>query len=194
MITGYRKITYEEIIEKTNGGYDIYYFYHGGVPKKCKSPFRRDDHASFGFYSYNGIWLWKDIGLDSSGGPVEYVMTKFGLKYNEAVDKISWDFGFNNSEVTTKSSVITWKTPRITPKYSHISFTTTKFDYSHAQYWNDYHLSEDYLKKYNIFRVKDLAINRKKIRLRETELTYVYWAEDIDKAKILRIGVEKDNK
>lgn len=187
-------ITYDDILNYTNGGYDVYHFYHGSVPKKCKSPFRRDDTPSFGFFHYNGIWLWKDISLDKSGGPIEYVMQRFGLDYKDALNKISWDFGLNKKEFNGISNIITWDSPKSIPEYVHISFSTCKFDKSHAKYWNDYHLSEDYLRGFNVYRVRDLAIKRRKVKLRENELTYVYWDKNIDKCKILRIGVEKENK
>lgn len=186
----------DEILVKTNGGYDIYRYYLGKVERIRNRPWGdKGRRASWGIFP-SIVWLWKDYITGETGNALSFVEKYFGLSNKEARDKVCWDFGFSTNETPNISPIkITWEEPTEEEKKPvSINFTTCPFDDKHTKYWNNYHLSEDYLKKYNVFRVKSLAINRTRVSLSKDELTFAYYHQPTDAAKIMRIGVEPDKK
>lgn len=199
MIKGNKKEKYlsvDEILSRTNRGFDIFQHYLGKVKKLMKCPWRKDEKPSWGVFDNGTIWCFKDFSTEEVGNAMTFIERYFGLTHHEAKDKICWDFGLRQvgEKINTSPVKITWDTPEEDKQYIPINFSTCPFDEKHAKYWNDYHLSEEYIKKYNIFRVKDLAINKKRVVLEKDELTFAYYNKFSDTVKIMRIGVSPDKK
>lgn len=189
-----KPISADDILAATDGGWDIFFRELGKFPvgKAFKHPLKRDKQPSGGIIQKGGIWFLCDFaGTFDTMTAIQFVRKRYSLSFVETIDKICQDMGINPVTREYKPTVIVDKPPVFEESEMHIGFSTCKFDKRHAKYWEDYHLSEDYLTKYNVFRVKDLSINRRRVRLLKNELTFAYWAEDIDKCKILRIGVDK---
>lgn len=194
MVKGSKKdeiISYEDILQKTSGGYDIYMAYEGKVSKTMKHPWRKDNHSSFGIYPHNGIYFWKDIAKETSGTAVDYVMNKFLLTYKQAIDKIAWDFGLGKREVNANPVKITWEHKEPEPPI-HISFTTQPFQQEHHSFWNCAGASESDCNKMECWALKDLAIRRKRFNLRRNEAAFAFYCPEEDKVKIYLPDRAKD--
>ena len=84
-----------------------------------------------------------------------------------------------------KSSNLITELPQ---KETIIEFSEKPFTKEAHKYWNSFCLQEDFLKKENIFQVKNYAINSKLIKIPKNQEVFVFWAEDEDKVKLLHIG------
>lgn len=185
MIKGRQKkelMKYDEVLQRTSGGYDIYRHYEGKVPKVMSCPWRRDKHPSFGFFSKDGLWFWKDMKTEETGTAVDYVMKKFGLGFGDSIKKIVYDFGWDDENINAKPVIINWETEE--PKKIHISFSSKPFDKRHHEFWNVAGVSEVDCNKLDCWAIKDLAINRKIVRLRKEEIGFAYYCEEEDRVKI----------
>lgn len=180
---GTRQITYEEILQKLNGGYDGYMYYNGSVPKKGKRPWGRDRSPSFGFSFHEGIYFWKDFATEEKGTLAEFVMKMFNLTFADAIDKIKWDFGLSSVKNVNPVKV-TWERPIEKETPSLINFTTQKFKKQHHEYWNCVGVSEEYCKKYECYAVKDLYLNRQRIPISSSEAVFAYWVPETKKVKV----------
>lgn len=193
MIKGIEKIEYskEEALKDSQGGWDVFRYEIGDFPIgiSFNSPLRSDRNPSFKIFLKEGIWFYKDFSSEESGTCIQFVQKKHNFSYKEALEYIYKILGkANNNKISIT------KAPNYEEKEIHIAFTSTRFDNKHAAYWNSYTLSEEFLRQNNVYRVKDLAINHKRVILGKDELTFAYYAPDIDKCKILRIGVQKQDK
>ncbi len=198
MIKGETKedfIGWDQILDLTDGGYDIFMFYLGKVRRSMKRPWGKNDrNPSWGVFPSQGVWKYKDMATEETGTAIQFVMNMFSLDFKDAIDKIKWDFGIGPGKQNLNPAKITWEAPNIERDYADIKFSHCPFDQKHAKYWNDYHLSEEYIRKFNIYRVKDLAINGRRINLSKDELTFAYYHEPSDGVKIMRIGVDPSKK
>lgn len=155
-------------LKKKNGGYI-------GI---C--PLHSEKTPSLSVYS-NGAF--KCFGCGASGGSIiDFIMEKERLDFKEAMDFI---IKSNNIAPSIAKTII--NRPKIEKEETLIEFNPCKFQRKHKDYWNKYLLPEDYLKSQNVFAVKALAYN-KAVQDIKDEAVFAYWAEDIKKPKILRIG------
>lgn len=70
-----------------------YYCKHYKKPgAKFPSEFRSETNPSSVISYYNGTYIYRDFGEDSSMNCFQYVQRKFGLTFNEALQKINEDF------------------------------------------------------------------------------------------------------
>jgi hypothetical protein len=195
MIKGRKKrdyISYEEILKRTNGGYDVYMYLQGKVPKRTSCPWRRDRHESFGYFCKDGIWFWRDIAKEESGTAVEFVMKKFNMSFGDAIHKIAFDFGWTTSEINANPVIVKWEKKEIPPV--HITFSTKKFEKRHHEFWNVAGVTEADCKIRDCYAIKDLAINRKHFSLAKGEIAFAYYAPEEDKCKIYLPDRPKDNR
>lgn len=185
-------ITYDEVLRKTSGGYDIYRYYEGKVPKAMSCPWRKDKHPSFGFFSRDNLWFWKDMKTEESGTAIDYVMNKFGLSWGDAIKKILFDFGWDKENVNARPVLVNWEAEE--PKRVHISFSSKPFEKRHHDYWNVAGVSEVDCNRLECWAIKDLAINRKIIRLKENEVGFAYYCAEEDRVKIYLPDRPKDKR
>lgn len=188
--------TPKKILEMTFGGRTIWEFELGQIQRKnIPSPLRTgDDSPSFRIkQSASGIWNGVDYGGDQwSGNAIDFVQKRYELTFSEAMSKIIQDLGLQSRIKEYKPIIQNIQPILIEKDIPYIEFDDVPFDKAHAAYWDKYHLPEDFLRKNNIFRVDKWAINKKIQPKTEGELTFGYWAENIQRAKIMRIGPNVD--
>jgi len=122
--------------------------------RPCKSPFREDKNPSFCLYvsKRNNHIYWIDYATGEKGGINEFLQ-KFNKNIND----------FNN--IKTKSKIFV-------PKKTIIKVKRIKFEQKHLDYWAQYGISIDTLKKYKVSPIEYFTINEKKIQNKED--TYCY--------------------
>lgn len=165
-------ITYDQVLQTLNGGYDGYMYYYGSTPKICKRPWGRDKHPSFGFFSRDGIWFWKDIAKEESGTLVQFVMKMFNLTYSEAIEKIKWDFGIGTTNIQAVKK--TWDDPKVKDKPALIFTETIPFEQRHIDFWSKVGITETQCNKYGCYAVGKVAINRQIYPIRSNEAVFTY--------------------
>lgn len=133
--------------------------------------------------------IFKCFGCGLGGNNiVSFIMQMESCDYKQAINIIKNNY--YNPNILKKSIIYNKKEIEETV----IKFVDGKWTDKHLEYWK--FLEEDYkwLESKNIFAVKDWAMGTKskmsKIRPTKNEITFAYYAPDIDKCKILRIGKE----
>lgn len=148
--------TLEDILSKVTE-YDIYAHYLGKfkVGHIYNSPFRKDNNPSFGiFIGKNGSLLFKDHGSNVSGGIIKFVSLLKGLSdYNEILNTISTDL--NISSVST--SITNKKYYR--SKNTKIGVVRQPFTEIDIEYWKQFGIQLDTLKKFDVFSIKYYLCN-----------------------------------
>ncbi len=158
-------------------------------------PGRNDSDPSFIIGVKNGNFYHCDYG-DSSyyGDCFNFVMQLRSCDYHTALRLIDTQFGLGIQSPLKdwKSVVSSYAQPIIEnlEQQVHIECHYKKFTPEAHKYWNDYHLSEDYLKNKNVFQVKQLFIARQRFHIPYGEIVFAYLTENGDK-KIYRPTVSR---
>jgi hypothetical protein len=185
-ITGKPKeytLTAKAILEKISE-YDIYRFY---IPypftlgKTFSSPLRVDEKPSF------NVKVSKDSGFvyhmdfvrpEHTGNSFQFVQQMFGLSYDEALKKIDQDFGLGLEPGVAvkdyKSLVAKYEQPTGIKLPPFITIVPRHYTSEELQYWNDYHIDISELKKYEIFAIKSLFVDGKRITNPQNRLRFAY--------------------
>jgi len=166
--------TEDEILRRTTE-YDIYSYY---MPKKfiigkvMSSPFRNDSHPSFGIFKANktGSLLFKDQGTGEVGNCFKFVSLLYNISHKETIEKI-W------KEVVLKGIISTegistrdyYKNRKIIISIKRKNFTKIDDDY-----WSQYYITRDILKKYNVFPIQKFWINENISKFNYTEDNPIY--------------------
>lgn len=154
------ELTLEEILRITTE-YDIYSYYIGDqfkVGKIMQSPLRKDDHPSFGVFksSISSNLMWKDQATGKTGNVIQFVSDKFNEPYNTALQRVTNDVEANNIRATKKGKEIQEiynKTKTI------ISIQKKNFTEVDDAYWEQYFITRDILKKYNVYPIQTFWVN-----------------------------------
>lgn len=180
----------DEIMLRTNGGYDIYMAYLGGVKRVMQRPWpgeKLEHKPSWGIYPFNNTWFWKDHAREQQGNAIQFVQLFFGLGFNQALEKIYWDFGLNGGNKAVNLSPIqrTWSEPTEEEKeYMHISFDSKPFEKRHHAFWNIVEVGEQECNRRECWAVKSLSINRKRVNIGKDEIVFAYYCPEEDAVKI----------
>jgi len=137
--------------------YDIYSFYIGDqfkIGRVMHSPLRKDDHPSFGVFksSIRSNLMWKDQATGKSGNVIMFVSELFNITYEEAIQKIISD----NIKQTTEGISIaeSYKKVKTTISVQKKNFTETD-----DNYWEQYFITREILKKYEVFPILTFWVN-----------------------------------
>ncbi|HEX8586121.1 MAG TPA: hypothetical protein VF680_17145 [Allosphingosinicella sp.] len=152
---------------------DIYhkYFYGeievGGKPQL--SPFRKENHPSFGFFMGESNEIcFKDFKLDVKGDCIKFVQIKYGLTYFEALSKIAIDFGIEEGYKYKKFEKTEGDTTKKYPTREEVLSKVTAFKIGKNKrnwlahdilYWQQFGISINTLEFFNVEPIKMLFIN-----------------------------------
>lgn len=182
----------ERLIELTENGRDIFAYELNGIPKKnIKSPLRTgDDVPSFQVKETKaGKWVAVDHNGTFKGNAIEFVQARYSLTFPQAIEKIVQDLGLREKTVTYIPKIIQEEeTEKEEFQPLLIEFMDMPFTPAHHEYFNRGHLTEDFLKTKHVYAVKKWAIEKQIQKIKPDEIVFAYYAEDIDRTKILRIG------
>lgn len=184
------ELTIQNILSKISE-YDIYRMFMPHkftVGRVCKSPFRKDDHPSFLISNKVGNYVHVDFADGTKRGRCfAFVMQLEGVDFYNALKLIDKRFGLGlaGTEVKYKEIVSKYEQPVVENCEVHMEATHMKFDKRGHEFWNAYHLTEDYLKGFDTFQVRNLYIARKRFPLPKDEPVFVYRTKD-GKIKVYR--------
>jgi len=190
-------ITVSDIMSYTNMGKDVFERELGNInsKKNISSPFRVDKNPSARVKpsKTSGIWLLTDYTEGTSYTAIKFIEKLYNLSFQEAIDKISWDFGIKKAIENNKEHnriVIPEKNIEIPDQKILYEYEGCKFNKKAHNYWNAGELTEDFLRSKDVYRVCKIGINRKVVKIPDDELCFVYEPNDPDEdgLKFLRIG------
>lgn len=166
-------ITLDDILSKVTE-YDIYskYIGHFKIGLIYNSPFRKDKNPSFGiFYSKkSGRLLFKDHGTGECGDIIKFVSLYTGItNYNDILNRIVKDLNITNNTVLKASKE--YKIPTETV----IGVVRQDWTDVDKQYWSQFGITIDTLKKFNVSSIKYYLSNGiVKFTYKDTNPMYAY--------------------
>lgn len=178
-------ITRELVLSKVQES-DIFYNYFGNfdLKKIYKSVFRKDNNPSTGFYiNKKGKLIYNDLKTGEKLDCFAFVSKLYNITYYEAIRKVAADFGiigqskifekkYNKElDLETKSKTI-------------IQFVPDAWNYENLLFWKKYEITQDELERENVYPIKELFINKRKIYGNEQRYALVESYEDNTYVKI----------
>lgn len=159
--------TSQESIFLRYAGVDPYHKKRGKFP----SPLRVDHNPSCSFYrnTYSGKLYLKDWSTNKMYDCFSFVQEKYNVTFAVALQMIAKDFGITKSNGDLKISppVITTSLSLMEQREQWNGITyklNNEFSDFEIKYWEEYGISEHTLKLFNVFSVKSLFLDGKKIR------------------------------
>lgn len=151
------QVTLEWILARVTE-YDIYQAYIGNfkVGKIYNCPFRKDKNPSFGcYYSRTTKQLmFKDHGTGECGNVIKLVSLITGLtNYNDILNDI-----VNKLKITNNTKLVSSK-QYIPSGETVIGVVRQEFTQVDIDYWSQFHISLDTLKKFNVNSIKYYLCN-----------------------------------
>jgi hypothetical protein len=167
--------------------YDIYSYYIGAFKpgKLLNSPLRPDDKIpSFAIFpSKTGGLLFKDHGTGVAGNALKFVKLIRGIQTREELERelLAIVRRMNpNQAIRTNTTC-----PRVSSGMTDIGIVRQPFTTVDKQYWKQFHISIDTLRRFNVWSIKYFLCNSVvRGTYKETNPMYAY--KVFDKFKIYR--------
>lgn len=179
-------ITFDKILSNVDDYY-IYCYYldrQAKINKPMQSPLRKDKHPSWAIYkNKKGLYIYKDFATGETGNAIKFVQSMFGLNYNEALKKVWQDIIVKKPKEFYKKMNEYAKEP--VNKKCKIEIKKKNFTQKDLDYWGQYGIQKETLKKYNVIPALIVWINEiQTFYYTEKEPIYVY--KIYDKFKVYR--------
>lgn len=179
-----------------------YYFGNFKIGGLYNSPLRLDKNPSFSFFYYNGNVKAKDFSTGETYSGIGYVMALYNLTFQDALIKICDDFNLTENcikvEPITKVSKSNKDSSNIVSNFSNkktdIKIIPKKFTENDINYWLSYGIRIETVKKFNIYSVNKLWINKTPITIKKDELCFAYYFPKSNHLKIYFPNRLKKNK
>lgn len=174
-----------DLLEKVSD-YDIYSYYLGSFKPKVlmNSPLRPDDKIpSFAIFpSKTGDLLFKDHGTGEAGNALKFVKLYRGIDTREELEKeLLRIVRRMNPNQAVRINTYQYSSSSVTD----IGIVRQPFNTIDKQYWKQFHISIDTLKKFNVFSIKYFLCNSV-VRGTYKETSPMYAYKVYDKFKIYR--------
>jgi len=172
-------ITLDQILEKVTE-FDIFKaeFPHLVIRRPVKNWARGEKDPSLVVYvTDSGHLKYKDFGdSEWSGGPVDFVMKAYGLKYGQALEKIAQYFGIKSTGIEEyQPKVLNYQKPILEAKrYTLIQVHAKEWDEASLNYWKAYGITINDLRDNDVWNVKEWFLNRKRQYIGDGELCFGY--------------------
>ena len=184
-------ITTEEEIFRHYLGFDF------KLGRMYNSPLRKDQNPSFNiYYAPNGEMRFKDFNGEQ-GTCFDLVMIMNGLRFNECLKAINYDMnlGLENSYNTKEIKRIKYTNFREKileeKKECLIQFKPQHFTDKDLEYWKEFNIDYNILKRYNVYSSKYIFVNKKLVlTYYDTNPIYCYSLPN-NKVKVYRPFADK---
>jgi 5S rRNA maturation endonuclease (ribonuclease M5) len=173
------ELTYEYIMKKISE-YDIYRYEIGDftIGTALCNPMRNDRSPSFVIYmGQTGHLFHRDYADERyQGRCIDLVQQKYGLSYDKALKKVASDFGLDDESSEVYKSIISqYPKPLLDMKrHAHIIVSVKKWTKEYIDYWTQYGVGIEELKKEEIYPLKEFFVNRRKEYMEPNEIGFVY--------------------
>lgn len=157
-----------------------------------KNPLRRDNKVTCSFYkSKSGDILFHDFATGEQLNFIGVVMSKYNVGYYEAMSIIAEDFGLKESKRVKNSKNYQKLSIKDAPKFegsgpSKIGVEIKNFTKTELDWWKEYGVSPEILKKYNVYSCKNVFLNDK-LFTTNSKLTFGYYGGKLEGMELWRI-------
>ena len=164
---------------------ETYLEYYLGIPVKkglFRSPLRDDKSPTCAFYkNVQGDIIFKDFSGSFSGNFISVVMYKYNCTYYTALRIIANDFGYiKHPKLTKNTKPIKISTTTFQDCGSaNIQIEIKDFDAKELEWWNQYGITKDTLKKFKVFSCKTVFLNGR-VYTHATKPVYGYYRGKTD--------------
>jgi len=194
----FKQFTVDDIYFLTDGGRLIYESELGSLPtKKILSPLREDKaNPAFSIFQHNSLYLWKDWASGDSGNAISFIQKRYNLDFKTALEHIKGSLGLSEGNIPERPKSVQ-KGLKTAKKSLFIEVQEMEhFNKLGIEYWKAYNFDEGFLRGKDVFQVEKLAYNKKIVKIGQNEAVFAYYAPDVDKYKLLKIGenVKKEDK
>ncbi len=170
-----------ELIYSKIDDYDIYRYYMGDfvIGRAMCNHHRGDKNPSMVIYvGERGHLFHRDYADERfKGGPFDLLMQLHpGMNYDGALKRVAKDFGIEDSfSQDYKKIVNLYVKPLIDVKrHAVIQVRSRKWEQADLDYWAEYGISIEDLRREEIYCVKEWSLNRRKQYIRPGELCFAY--------------------
>lgn len=143
----------------------MHYGLNPGKTKNFKSPFRKDPTPSCAFhYSSNKGLCVKDFGGDGFYGDCFAFVAKLNnISYNKAVEKVAQDLCLADLP-TIETTPTVFSFVNVPDKlYTEFTVIVKPFNKAEYTYWYSFGVTVNELKRFKVFSVKELWINKRRV-------------------------------
>ena len=176
----------KDLLEKVDD-YAIYSYYLGEfkVGQLMNSPLRSDDRMpSFAiFKGRNGVLLFKDHGTGAYGNALSFIKLYRGIQTRDELERELLRIVRKMDPIRGDVKARSVKTVDSGP--TEIGIVRQPFTEVDKQYWKQFHISLDTLRKFNVFSIKYFLCNRV-VRGTYKEASPMYAYKVYDRFKIYR--------
>lgn len=170
---------------------ETYLSHYLGIPVKkglFRNPLRKDNKVTCSFYkSKSGEILFHDFATGEHLNFISVVMSKYGVGYYEAMSIIAEDFGLKEPRNKKKKEIVIKEAPEFVDSGpSKIGVEIKEFTKSELEWWKEYGISSDILKKYNVYSCKSVFLNDK-LFTTNSKLTFGYYGGTLEGMELWRI-------
>ena len=145
--------------------------------KSVRSPLRKDNNPSCSFWANgSGTIYFKDWAQGFSGDWIKIIQYKYGLNYQEALQRCAEDFNLiKGTGVISIGKVQEYSKIKLEPKESVIQIKVRRWDEHDREYWSSYGINRGTLDMYNVYPCEIVFYNTKVIYSRsKNDLAYAY--------------------
>jgi hypothetical protein len=157
------RITKQFLLDKLSEE-EVMSFYLGIIPDRDLhiNPLRTDKHPTASFYrSTSDELIFKDWSTNFHGNFIDIVMEKYRVSYGKAISIIAHDFNIQKKQhYETHEPAIEYNGSIIDNKIeTQIQAEIQDFTAPQLQWWQDFGITLETLKKYQVFSVKSVFLN-----------------------------------
>jgi len=159
----------------------IFSLYYGPfeLGKVYQSKFRKDRHASCGFYvsPKTGKLIYNDISRSIKMDCFDYVKALYGLSFEDAIYRVAQDFGLIDNKPTSNVKKIIKNLKNFdkeAKRSTTIHFRPQKWDSENLAFWKQFFITKEELKRAGIYCIKDLWVNNIPIKNPNNEFRYAF--------------------
>ena len=178
VVIGKPNILLEDLLSQVSE-FEILHYYFGVsvLPYTINSPLRKDNHASVGIYTKDGVTVrWVDYATNEYGGLFDLLEKYWGLNYQDTINRIYTELpqikgSDSHNMLVYKSSVRTLDEYRSNVD---MKCKTREWQAHDLAYWSSYGISLDWLKFADIYPVEYKIIIKNGVQMNFPVEKYAY--------------------
>lgn len=159
-----------------------HYFGEFELGKVYPSVFRKDRNPSTGFYvGKTGKLIYNDLTTSEKLDCFAFVAKLYNISYGEAIKRIATDFGLlaGTTSVVPSSDVLRGlQVDKETKRQTIIQITPSKWTDNHLSFWREFEITKEELITNEVFPVRNLYINKKRIYNPHNYIRFAYLQRD----------------
>lgn len=157
------------------------------------SPFREDKHASFIIGGSEKNFRYKDFATGEVGNCFNFVMSLYGLNFNEALIQIVEDFNISSNFIYSstfqhrckiQAKYLNSRSNSINLGNTSLLIKSREFNHDDLTYWKSFGISLEYLRKGRIVAISHYFINNVMYVAEKYAYAYIEYKDNVITYKV----------